>query len=74
MGFPPFEGKYPEINPHLTLANHIDMETFEKLKVEIKNDLGSRSPIEAVAKEAWLMETDETGYWRLVNKFDFFIP
>ncbi|MBI3589047.1 MAG: hypothetical protein HY093_01355 [Candidatus Liptonbacteria bacterium] len=71
FGTPPFEGKYPKINPHSTLANNLEVEIFEKLQKDIVADVAPKLPIEAVATKAWLMEKGEDGYWRTRSKFYF---
>ncbi len=68
---PPYEGKYPAINPHLTLAQLSDKDDFSGILNTIKKELPPKLPIKTIAKEAWLMEKDKNNYWRIKYKFPF---
>ena len=68
---PPYEGKFAEIIPHLTIAQlnvELDGLAIEK---EIAKGISAKLPFEAVAEEAWLMEEDEEGKWSIRSRFLF---
>ncbi len=56
----PYDGHFPELVPHLTVAI-ADAATLASVAAEI----GPALPIEARVEEAWLMQRDEDGRWRL---------
>ena len=65
--YPPSEGKFlPDIIPHLTIGHELG-ERFDKCLLEAKS-IESRLPIEAIAKEAFLM-ISENGEWTVREKF-----
>jgi 2'-5' RNA ligase len=55
----PYEGRYPELVPHLTVAI-ADASTLAGAEAEIRPAL----PIDARVEEAWLMQRDDDGRWR----------
>jgi len=67
----PYEGKYPSINPHLTIGGLSEKQKTNSLKEEIVRDIGSILPIKTMASEAWLMVKDEKGEWHIQTKFSF---
>lgn len=56
----PYEGRHPELVPHLTVAI-ADAETLALIDAELAPAL----PIGARVEEAWLMQRNEGGRWRL---------
>ncbi len=62
----PYEGLYPELVPHLTVAI-ADAATLEPVAAE----LGPALPIEARVETAWLMQRDASGRWRLRQRLAF---
>lgn len=64
---PPYGGvlALEELVPHLTAAHTTDQSTLDRAAGE----LGSRLPIEAVAREAWLVIEDAHGHWRALHRF-----
>lgn len=65
--YPPSEGKFlPDIVPHLTIGHELE-ERFDKCLLEAKS-IESRLPIEAIAKEAFLM-TSLNDEWTIKEKF-----
>lgn len=67
---PPYGGKYPSINPHLTLGQLTKFQDIEKIKEEIIHDIKEKLPINAIAEESWLME-NENGEWSTKVRFPF---
>jgi 2'-5' RNA ligase len=57
---PPYDGRYPELVPHLTVAI-ADAATLGAVEADVARSL----PIVARVEEAWLMERDADGRWRL---------
>jgi len=68
---PPWEGKFPSIHPHATIANIGDSKITDSLKVKIEADISNKLPIHCIAKEAWLLAEDENGEWHIQTKFPF---
>ena len=63
----PFEGRFPDPIPHLTIAHDGPKDAL----TEIATTISAQLPIEAVAREAWLMiGHNETG-WVLHERFSF---
>ena len=73
--YPPYEGKFPKINPHLTLVDFSytkkAVDNFDKIKYEIKKDMALKLPIKTTANCVWLMERRKTGQWHIHTKFKF---
>jgi len=68
---PPYEGIYPEINPHLTIAQLSEDQDFTDVNREIIKKVSHRLPLYSVAEEAWLMEEHANGDWTVMSKFSF---
>jgi len=67
---PAYGGKYPEIHPHLTLAQLTNNSDTGKVEAEIAADILSKLPLTAVAEEVWLM-VKENVQWTLKREFSF---
>lgn len=67
----PYEGKFPSINPHLTIGGFSEEQKIPSLKEKIACDISSALPIKTKAREAWLMVKDENGEWHIPSKFPF---
>lgn len=66
-GVLPFEGRYPEVIPHLTIAQHGPKDILSRIAADVAEHL----PIDLVASEAWVMVGhNETG-WVLRERFPF---
>jgi 2'-5' RNA ligase len=70
---PPYEGKYPSINPHATIAQLNNSGNTEELKNQISLGISTKLPIRCVAREAWLMIEDENGEWHIHSRFPFLL-
>ena len=67
FGVLPFEGRFPTVVPHLTIEQHGDIDTLQRVAAAIT----SRLPVAARAEEAWLMLGHiETG-WTVHRRFPF---
>jgi 2'-5' RNA ligase len=60
----PYDGRHPELVPHLTVAI-ADAATLATIEAELR----SAAPIEARVEEAWLMERGDDERWRLRQRF-----
>lgn len=67
---PPYEGKYPSINPHLTISQLSKFQDTDRIKKEISTEIQSKLPVKTLAEEVWLMEENK-GEWSLRVKFPF---
>lgn len=61
----PYEGRYGEVEPHVTAA----LGTSEETAAAIEGHVGARLPIPAQLREAWLVVF--TGQWSLRQRFPF---
>jgi len=55
----PYGGAFSEIIPHLTVADRVGPEVLNAVEESLRPQL----PIHCVAREAWLMTSDEAGMW-----------
>lgn len=66
---PPYEGKYHQINPHLTLGHefkkNIDINNVKRL---IMDTMSNKLPIKAVCRNIFLMEKNAE-HWNLKYEF-----
>jgi hypothetical protein len=56
----PYGGAYSKIIPHLTIGDQVDAETLQAVEDTVRPQL----PIRCVAKEVWLMASDDGGMWK----------
>lgn len=68
---PPYEGKYPSINPHTTIAQLSDDQEINVIKRNISKDINKFLPIQSRATEAWIMVEGENGNWHKKATFTF---
>jgi 2'-5' RNA ligase len=61
----PYDGRYPELVPHLTVAI-ADAELLAPIEPELDKGL----PIEARVTEAWLMQRSADDRWRLLQRLE----
>lgn len=64
---PPYHGAFRDIIPHLTVAHDTDAEV---LKV-VQKCLLQHLPIACIAKEAWLLFSNDSGFWTRRGCFPF---
>jgi 2'-5' RNA ligase superfamily protein len=57
--FPPYGGAFATVIPHLTVADHATAEVLDAVDLTVARHL----PIACRATEAWLMCSDEDGFW-----------
>ncbi|HEY1680526.1 MAG TPA: 2'-5' RNA ligase family protein [Candidatus Tumulicola sp.] len=63
---PPYGNAFSDIIPHLTLGDELERELVDRLAAtEIS------LPLQAIASEAWLITSDESGYWRKSASISF---
>jgi 2'-5' RNA ligase len=55
----PYSGAHANIIPHLTVADGVDIETLSA----VEDSLRGRLPIQCVARQVWLMTSDDQGMW-----------
>jgi hypothetical protein len=67
FGIPPFEGRFPTVVPHLTIAEHGPMDVLQQVAAAVAGHL----PIQARAAEAWLMCGHNGAGWTLLARFPF---
>lgn len=66
--FPPYGGAFSTVIPHLTVADRATSDVLDAVDAAVSRQL----PIVCRATEAWLMCSDDHGYWscREVFRFD----
>ena len=55
----PYNGAFPDLVPHLTVADRVNLETLAM----VERFLRRRLPIKCFAREVWLMTSDHEGIW-----------
>jgi 2'-5' RNA ligase len=65
----PYNGAFPDIVPHLTVASHDDTKVLD----EVERRLAGLLPMACVAKEAWLLFSNEAGHWSKQVAFPFVV-
>ncbi|MEK7186324.1 MAG: 2'-5' RNA ligase family protein [Patescibacteria group bacterium] len=65
--YPPYDGRFTEINPHLTIGHELG-ERFDEASEITKKEIKNKLPIKTKAQEVWLMES-ENGVWKVKEKF-----
>jgi hypothetical protein len=65
--YPPYGGAFSTIIPHLTVADHASSGVLESTGMTVAGYL----PIRCRATEAWLMCSDENGFWSRRDIFRF---
>lgn len=58
---PPYGGAFPEVVPHLTVAQADDPEVLDRADAAVRSGL----PVAAQATEAWLMVEGDDDRWRI---------
>jgi 2'-5' RNA ligase superfamily len=61
---PPYGGRYPDVVPHLTVANQLADDQLDGITAELKEASEGKLPIAAVASEIALLDT-RSGYWQV---------
>jgi len=62
---PPYGGAYPEVTPHLTVAQVPDPSVLDQVEADVAPGL----PLRAHAAEAWLMLQGPDERWRVGHRF-----
>jgi 2'-5' RNA ligase len=66
---PPYGGKYPEIVPHLTIADHRTDQELDRIAAEFERASWGKLPISAVASEVQLLD-NQSGRWEVRATFN----
>lgn len=61
----PYRGAFQDIIPHLTVADQVDAQVLRL----VEDRLRSHIPITCMAKEAWLLCSNEHGLWSRRERF-----
>jgi hypothetical protein len=65
--FPPYGGAFSMVIPHLTVADGVAIDVLNA----VDRNVATKLPIRCNATEAWLMCSDERGFWRRHDRFPF---
>jgi hypothetical protein len=57
--FPPYGGAFSTVIPHLTVADHVTADVLDDVDAAVSTHL----PIACRATEAWLVCSDDNGFW-----------
>lgn len=63
----PYNGAFPDVIPHLTVADQVDASVLAEVESRLAGDL----PVACVASEAWLLVSNEAGQWSRKAFFPF---
>jgi len=63
--YPPYGGAFPTVTPHLTVAQNAAADVLDAVDASLSAGL----PIVCRAKEAWLLCSDERGFWSVREVF-----
>lgn len=63
--YPPYEGQFADVVPHLTLAHHAPLGAMRAADLAIQ----SRLPIAATTRAVTLMTEDPSGRWEMAKSF-----
>ncbi len=66
--YPPYSGNFPEINPHLTIAQSEDSKLLEKIAEEISSKVKQELPILKTVTESSLFELNN-GLWNKTGTY-----
>jgi 2'-5' RNA ligase len=66
----PYGGAFPDIVPHLTVADQVDVGVLNS----VQTSLCDRLPIPSIAAEAWLLFSDDVGFWSRRERFRLGVP
>jgi 2'-5' RNA ligase superfamily len=66
----PYGGAFPDLIPHLTVADQVDTTTLNTVEASLRDHL----PIRCVAREVWLLVSDPAGLWSRKACFPLGIP
>ena len=65
--YQPYGGRFPDVIPHLTVADHVGPDVLEEADASLRPQL----PIRCHATEAWLICSDQNGRWSRARSFTF---
>ena len=63
--FPPYEGRFDDVVPHLTIADHGPVEAMQAAELAVQRHL----PITATARAVTLMIERSSGHWKAAVSF-----
>ncbi len=67
--YPPFGGAYPEVIPHLTIADVDDAGQLDTIEREFMQQHGAQLPVKATSTEVLLIE-NTSGRWEVQRAFE----
>jgi 2'-5' RNA ligase len=68
--FPPYRGAFSTVIPHLTVADHAGTDVLD----DVERMVSIHLPLECRATSAWLLCSDEQGWWSRSHVFPFGKP
>lgn len=68
--YKPYGGAFPDIVPHLTVADQADAGVLDTVQASLRD----RLPIPCFAAEAWLLFSDDRGFWSRRERFPLGAP
>jgi 2'-5' RNA ligase len=65
--YPPYRGAFSTVIPHLTVADHVGRDVLD----DVERVLSIHLPLKCRASAAWLLCSDERGFWSRKEVFSF---
>lgn len=69
--YPPYEGAFPDPQPHMTVGMDLDPRTQAELRQQVDREVAPRLPFGAVVASMSLLILDLDGTWREEARFAF---
>lgn len=69
--YPPYEGAFPDSQPHMTVGMDLDPRTQAELREQTDREVTPRLPFQAVVTSMSLLILNEHGAWREETRFAF---
>lgn len=63
--YPPYEGRFDDVVPHLTIADRAPLEAMREAERAVQPQL----PISAIARAVTLMVEQASGHWQVAESF-----
>jgi 2'-5' RNA ligase len=69
--YPPYEGAFPDPQPHMTVGMDLDPQTQAELREQVDREVAARMPFEALVTSMSLLVLDLDGTWHEEARFAF---
>lgn len=69
--WPPYEGRFPDSQPHVTVALNADPVALTRLRQNIESDLGASLPVVSKSTGISLFQWSQGESWKRISVFPF---